>query len=83
MTKRFTKSVKKRIVKTLIWSVAMYACKTWTLRTKEIDRLNALEMWIWRRVEKVSWLEKKTNEHVLHEVREKKFLGKSSRRKKN
>ena len=84
LTKRFSKSVKKRIVKTLIWSVAMYACETWTLRKEEIDRLNALEMWIWRRMERVSWSEKKTNEQVLREVREERsFLEKVVKRKKN
>jgi len=36
--------------------------KTWTLRKQEIDRLNAFEMWIWRRMEKVSWVDKKTNQ---------------------
>jgi len=46
MIKRFSKIIKKRIVKTLIWLVAMYACETWTLRKEEADRLNALEMWI-------------------------------------
>src|SRR5918996_2553611 len=60
-SKRFCKSVKKRIVKTLIWSVTIYAYETWTLMKAEIDRIDALEMWIWR-MEGVSWSEKKTNE---------------------
>ena len=62
----------------------MYACETWTLRQEEIDRLNALEMWIWRRMERVSWSEKKTNEQVLREVREdRSFLKKVVKRKNN
>jgi hypothetical protein len=84
LTKRFSQSVKKRIVKTLIWSVAMYACETWTLRKEEVDRLNALEMWIWRKMERVSWSEKKTNEQVLREVGEERSLWeKVVQRKKN
>src|SRR3954467_1188998 len=65
---------KKWIVKTLIWSVAMYACETWTLRKEEVDRVNALEMWIWRQMERIIWSEKKTNEQVLSPVREERHL---------
>ena len=62
----------------------MYACETWTLRKEEIDRIDALEMWIWRRMEGVSWSEKNTNEQVLREVREEKSLLENVvKRKKN
>jgi len=44
MTKSFNKDLKKRMIKTLVWPVATYACETWTLRKKERDKLNALEM---------------------------------------
>jgi len=49
LTKKFKKDVKIRIVKSVIWPVATYASETWTLRKQEIDRLNAFEIWIWRR----------------------------------
>src|ERR1051325_7836440 len=55
LTKRMRKALKKKIVKTIVWPVALYGCETWTLRKEEIDRLNAFEMWIWRRMERVSW----------------------------
>jgi len=42
------------------------------LRKQEIDRLNAFEMWIWRRMEKVSWVDKKTNQEILDTIGEKK-----------
>ena len=54
--------------------MAAYACETWTLRKKERDKLNALEMWVWRRMEKVSWMDKKKNEQVLREVGEERRL---------
>src|ERR1044072_3570837 len=50
LTKRMSKALKKKIVKTIVWPVALYGCETWTLRKEEIDRLNALEMWKWRRM---------------------------------
>ena len=84
LTKKIRKDIKKRIVKTMIWPVALYGCETWTLRKEEMDKLNALEMWIWRRIEKVSWRDKKTNEEVLKMVGEDRCLVETVvRRKKN
>ena len=74
LTKRMSKALKKKIVKTIVWPVALYGCETWTLRKEEIDRLNALEMWIWRRMERVSWKDHTTNEMILGAVGEKRCL---------
>lgn len=74
LTRNMSREVKKKIVKTVVWSVALFGCETWTLRKEEIRRLNALEMWMWRRMEKISWTERKTNEEVLHIIKEKKCL---------
>ena len=49
--------LKKRMVKSLIWSVTLYASETWTLRKEDIKRLEAFEMWIWRRIERINWME--------------------------
>ena len=54
-TKGLGKKLKKRMVKILIWSVVLYGCETWTLLDEDIDRLQALEMWLWRGIEKISW----------------------------
>ena len=57
LTKRLSNELKKRIVKILVWPVMMYGIyggETWTLRKAEIDKLQALEMWIWRRLENIS-----------------------------
>ena len=53
LTKRMSRSLKKKMIKTLIWPVALYGCETWTLRKEETLRLNAFEMWLWRRMEKI------------------------------
>ena len=52
---------KKRIIKCLVWSVALYAAETWTLTQAERSRLEAVEMYIGRRMEKISWKDKETN----------------------
>jgi DNA-binding protein YbaB len=70
MTKSLSKAVKKRLIKTLVWPVALYGCETWVMSKKEIERLDAFEMWVWRRMEKISWMDKKTNEEVLKYVGE-------------
>jgi len=70
LTQKMSKAVRKKIVKTVVWSVALYGAETWTLRKEEMRRLNALEMWLWRRMEKISWTDKKTNEFVLEQVGE-------------
>ena len=62
----------------------LYGAETWTLRKEDIRRLEAVEMWMWRRMEKISWTEKITNEEVLKRVGEERQLIKMIRnRKKN
>ena len=76
--------LKKKMIKTLVWPVALYGCETWTMRKEEIRRLNAFEMWVWRRMERVSWEDKKTNEEVLCFVgEERSFIDTIRKRKKN
>ena len=59
------RNLKKRMIKTLVWSVVLYGSETWTMRKEDIRRLEAFEMWIWRRMEKISWTEHQTNDEVL------------------
>ena len=84
VTKRLKRELKKRMVKTLVWPVALYGCETWTMEKEVTDKLNALEMWLWRRMEKVSWKDKKTNEEILSSIGEERCLAKAVvNRKKN
>src|ERR1041385_1407630 len=70
LTKRFSKNVKKKMVKTLIWTTLLYGCETWTLRKEDFRKLEAMEMWLWRRMEKISYTDEITNEEVLRRVDE-------------
>ena len=58
------------MVKALKWSITLYGAETWTMRKEDAKRIEAFEMWIWRRMEKISWTDLKTNE-VLKKVEEK------------
>src|SRR6218665_2680995 len=53
---------KKRIVRTLIFPTVLYGCETWTMTKKMEKKINACEMWIWRKMQRISWTENKTNE---------------------
>ena len=62
----------------------LYGCETWTLRREEIDRLEALEMWFWRSLEKIKWQERISNDEVLTIVDETRCLIRTiGERKKN
>ena len=74
LTKSLNKELKKQVVKSLVWSVALYGAETWMLMKEDVRRLEAFEMWIWRQMEKVSWKDKKTNEEVLTTVGEERSL---------
>ena len=72
------------MVKVLVWPVVLYGCETWTLLQDEINRLEALEAWLWRGLEKISWRDKVNNDEVFVRVNEEKCLIKTIReRQKN
>jgi len=68
LTKSLKKATKIKIVKTLVWTTLLYGCERWTLSKEDIRKLEALEMWLWRRMEKISWKDKITNEEVLGRI---------------
>src|SRR5580692_9861768 len=74
--------LKKTLVKTLIWPVALYCCETWTMKQQIVDKLNAFEMWVWRRMQKVSRKDKKTNEEILSLAGEERCLMKTIMKRK-
>ena len=76
------KAIKLKILKTIVWPVALYGCESWTLRAADINRLQAFEMSCYRRTLKISWTEHRTNESVLKEMgTERKILETVKRRK--
>ena len=57
--------LRKRFLKCYVWSVLLYGCESWTMGKEEELRILALEMWLYRRMLKIPWTAKKTNEEVL------------------
>ncbi|KDR18382.1 hypothetical protein L798_07764 [Zootermopsis nevadensis] len=70
LTSKLGLEMKKKLVKCYVWSVALYGAETWTLRKKEQKYLESFEMWCWRRIEKIRWTDRGTNEEVLRRVNE-------------
>ena len=59
---------RSRAVKTYVWSVLLYGCETWTISRQMEQRLEALEMWCWRRLLKITWVQRISNEDVLRRM---------------
>ena len=59
---------KIRIVKAMIFPVVMYGCESWTIMKAECQRIDAFELWCWRRLLRVPWTARRSNQSVLKEI---------------
>ena len=55
-------------VKTMVFLVVMYGCGSWTLKTAEHRRIDAFELWCWRRLLRVPWTARRSNQFILKEI---------------
>ena len=56
------------IVKTMVFPLVMYGCKSWTIRKAESQRIDAFELWCWRRLLRVPWTAWRSNQSILKEI---------------
>ena len=63
-----TLPIKVLIVKAMVFLVAMYGCESWTIKKVEHQRIDAFELWYWRRRLQVSWTARKSNQRILKEI---------------
>ena len=59
---------KVRLVKAMVFPVVMYGCESWTVRKAECRRIDAFELWCWRRLLRVPWTARKSNQSILKEI---------------
>ena len=63
-----TLPIKVRLVKAMVFPVVMYGCETWTVNKTEHERIDAFELWCWRRLLRISWTERRSNQSILKEI---------------
>ena len=63
-----TLSTKVHLVKAMVFPVVMYGCESWTLKKAEHWRINAFELWCWRRLLRAPWTARRSNQSVLKEI---------------
>ena len=63
-----TLPTKVRLVKAMVFPVVMYGCESWTVKKAECLRIDAFELWCWRRLLRVPWTARRSNQSILKEI---------------
>ena len=61
-------STKVHLVKAMVFPVVMYGCESWTIKKAECRRIDAFELWCWRRLLRVPWTARRSNQSILREI---------------
>ena len=63
-----TLPTKVHLVKVMVFPVVMYGCESWTIKKAECQRIDAFELWCWRRLLRVPWTAERSNQSILKEI---------------
>ena len=63
-----TLSTKVSLVKAVVFPVVMYGCESWTIKKAECQSIDAFELWCWRRLLRVPWTARRSNQSILKEI---------------
>ena len=63
-----TLPTKVHLVKAMVFPVVMYGCESWTIKKAEYQRIDAFELWCWRRLLRVPWTARRSNQSILKEI---------------
>ena len=63
-----TLPTKVHLVKVMVFPVVMYGCESWTIKKAECRRIDAFEVWCWRRLLRVPWTARRSNQSILKEI---------------
>ena len=63
-----TLQTKVCVVKAMVFPVVVYGCESWTVKKAECQRIDALELWCWRRLLRVPWIARRSNQSILKEI---------------
>ena len=67
-SRNITLPTKVHIVKAMVFPVVMYGCESWTIKKAECQRIDAFELWCWRRLLRVPWTARRSNQSILKEI---------------
>ena len=67
-SREVTLPTKVRLVKTIVFPVVMYGCESWTVKKAERRRTDAFELWCWKRLLRVPWTTRSSNQSILKEI---------------
>ena len=67
-SREITLPTKVHVVKAMIFPVVMYGCESWTIKKTECQRIDAFELWCWRRLLRVPWTARKSSQSILKEI---------------
>ena len=67
-SKDITLPTKIHLVKAMVFPVVMYGCESWTVKKAECQRIDAFELWCWRRLLRVPWTARRSNQSILKEI---------------
>ena len=67
-SRHITLPTKVHKVKTMVFPVVTYGCESWTIKKAERQRIDAFELWCWRRLLRVSWTARRSNQSILKEI---------------
>ena len=59
---------KVQIVKAMVFPIVMYGCESWTMNKPECQKIDAFELWYWRRLLRVPWTPRRSNQSILKEI---------------
>ena len=63
-----TLPTKVRLVKAMVFPVVMYGCESWTIKKAEHQRIDAFDLWFWRRLLRAPWTGRRSNQSILKEI---------------
>ena len=67
-SRNITLLTKVHIVKTIVFPIVIYGCETWTIKKTEQQRIDIFELWYWRRLLRVPWTARRSNQSILKEI---------------
>ena len=67
-SRAITLPTKVHLVKAMVFTVVIYGCESWTVKKAEHQRIDAFELWCWRRLLRVPWIGRRSNQSILKEI---------------